>query len=190
MKMNKTETAIVDFYQSQKLDAKKVSALLIESDRIRKKSRFHKLVPLSAAASLLSLLLISGLYLGFSSNEKTISIVLQEASINHKSKLQMEFDTQDLPVLTRVMNKLDFPLLLPESMRQQFQILGARYCTLNGNLAAHVKLNASDADKPISLFMTKNRKDLLSLADQSDDIDGVSVSTWTADGMFYVLASH
>lgn len=188
--MKKTESAIVDFYQSQELDDDKLSLLLKESRRVRGQSWRRKVFPLSAAASLLTLLIIGSMYFSGAANDASINVVLQEASVNHKNKLQLDFKSQELPDLAKVMNKLDFPLLLPESVRQQFQLLGGRYCTLNGNLAAHIRFNAADDDGEVSLFMTQNRKELLALANQSEDIDGVNISTWVADGMFYVLAAN
>ncbi|MBX2885852.1 MAG: hypothetical protein KTR32_38200 [Granulosicoccus sp.] len=188
--MNKTETAIIHFYQSQELDRDKLALLLQQSPRVRQASWFRRMLPLSAAASLFLLILFGAYFFHFEKNDQAVSIVLQEASINHRSKLQLDFKSLDLQTLARVMDKLDFPIVLPESMRQQFQIVGARYCTLNGNLAAHIKLRNGDVENAVSLFMTQNRKDLKGLADQTEDIDGVNVSSWTADGMFYVLAAH
>lgn len=188
--MSKTESAIVDFYQSRELDEGKLARLLKESRVVRRKRWNQKILSLSAVASLLSLLVIGGLYFSSGKNEDPISVVLQEASVNHKNKLQLDFKSQELPTLAKVMDKLDFPLLLPESVRQQFKLLGGRYCTLNGNLAAHIRFNAADDNSEVSLFMTQSRKELLALANQSEDIDGVNVSTWVADGMFYVLAAN
>lgn len=188
--MKKIDNAIVEFYQSQTLDSDKLASLIVETDVTRKKRWFQKVVPLSAVASLLMIMIVGGLYFQNTQALNTINIILQEASINHRSKLQLDFNSQELPVLAKVMNKLDFPLLLPESMRQQFKILGARYCTLNGKLAAHIKLDNGSGEKTVSLFMTQNRKNFSALADQSEDVNGVNVSTWTADGMFYVLASN
>lgn len=158
--------------------------------RQKKTRKMRRLFPLSAVASLLSILLIGGFYFQGKQSLHSAHLILQEASINHKSKLQLEFTSQELSALAKAMNKLDFPLLLPESMRQQFAVQGARYCTLNGKLAAHVKLTNGGEANSVSLFMTQNRKEFSQLADQSENIDGVQVSSWTADGMFYVLAAN
>lgn len=121
------------------------------------------------------------------------TLVLQEASLNHLSKLELEFNTDQLATLAASMSKLDFTLSLPHSLAARVnsgvELLGGRYCTIAGQLAAHVKFKSSDGEL-LSLFMTADDASLATIGDTSQRLNKrVEISTWREESMVYVLAS-
>lgn len=132
-------------------------------------------------------------------------LVLREAAINHRTKLQLDVRTSDVEVLQKSMGRLDFDLVLPEALTAGHELLGGRYCTLAGKLAAHLRLedeggtdsnlqinNAGldqDSVRSRSLFVTRStdeNRQTMEMAEQFPE--SVHVSSWTQDGMLYVLA--
>jgi len=54
-------------------------------------------------------------------------IVLQEAAMNHQSKLQLDIDTKDMETLQSGMKRLDFDLSIPDALSAGYQLLGGRW---------------------------------------------------------------
>ena len=75
-------------------------------------------------------------------------LVLQEAAINHRTKLQMDVLASDIETLQQGMTRHDFKLQLPESLAAGHELIGGRYCTLAGKLAVHLRLEDEGRVKP------------------------------------------
>ena len=86
------------------------------------------------------------------------------------------------------MQQLPFTLVLPDAVSEDVTLIGARYCTLVGNLAAHVKFEDKTSGKPLSLFVTGSTSELKRIQGRSDNLNGVEVELWQEGGLFYALA--
>ncbi len=132
-------------------------------------------------------------------------LVIQEAAINHRTKLQMDVLASDIATLRQGMTRHDFELQLPEALTAGHELIGGRYCTLAGKLAVHLRLEDEGRVKPAapiesanenldtiqsrSLFVTRSTdgdRESFELLEQFSE--NVHVSSWTQDGMLYVLA--
>lgn len=196
--MKNLDKALTRYYSEQKLDTARLESILLES----RSRRWYRSPSLALAAMLAFVAVTLGLLLHLPGDAH--EIMLREASLNHRSKLEMEFDDRDVPALRGQMDRLAFNLDLPETLSSGFGVSGARYCTLAGSLAAHVRLVANGASTvaaeeqqdSLSLFMTDAESvtpTLARLASASQGIkpvmqDGVAVSAWEENGLFYVLA--
>ena len=118
-------------------------------------------------------------------------LTIREAAMNHTSKFQLDVETSELELLTVKMEKLDFPITLPEQLKNRLSLLGGRYCTINGHLAAHLKFEDREDGTHLSLFMTPATNTLSSLNGQIARLADLSVSVSLAEenGLFYALAS-
>jgi len=183
--MSSIEKHVNDFYQSQSLGPARLEHLLKETRRVKRK----RFIPKAAVAAMLMIFAVGSVFYFNGPWKFKNHVLLQEASVNHRSKLQLEFDSHELTDLTNAMGELDFALVLPEKIKNTVDLIGARYCTLNGKLAAHVKLKDSDTADDISLFMTATNTEFEKLGASTESIDGVKLSSWSSDGLFYVLAS-
>ena len=134
-------------------------------------------------------------------------LVLQEAAMNHQSKLQLDIDTGDMETLQSGMQRLDFDLSIPDALAAGYELLGGRYCTLGGQLAAHLRLENRYTDLPPtvvkgmsgtsdpeslrarSVFVTRSSANLEHIVDSSKEFPGdVQVTSWKSGDLFYVLA--
>jgi peptide methionine sulfoxide reductase MsrA len=141
------------------------------------------------AAALLLLSISVGVHEYGTHSERTYRI-LNEAAMNHSTRLQLEFEASTIVEIDQRMLQLPFKVQLPTAFNKQVSVLGARYCTINGELAAYVKFIDRDTDEQISLFMTRSVDDLQKINATSEQVDGVKVSLWNESGLFYAMASR
>ncbi len=114
---------------------------------------------------------------------------LRAAALYHKTKLQLDFEGQSIEQLRNKMDELPFELTLPEAANlQQFSLVGGRYCSINGQLAVHLRFVDRDSSRQYSLFQTALAPQLKRLDLADAEIDGMSVRLWSEDRNFYVQA--
>ena len=142
-----------------------------------------------ATAALLLLSVSVGVHEYGTHTERTYR-TLNEAALNHSTRLQLEFESGSIVEIDENMSQLPFKVQLPEKFSRQYSVLGARYCTINGELAAHVKFIDRETDKQVSLFMTRSVDDLQDINAASEQVDGVNVTLWNESGLFYAMASR
>lgn len=87
------------------------------------------------------------------------------------------------------MSKLDFVLTAPQQLpNTQLSVVGARYCSIQGHLAAQIKLEDSQG-KHYTLY-ERSLIDTPTLPNQSEyRVDGIRVQAWREAGLFFGLAS-
>jgi len=113
---------------------------------------------------------------------------MREVAMNHATRLSFEFEGESLAALDRGMNQLPFVLSEPSRLPDDVRVLGSRYCSLSGQLAAHVKLREGETGRPLSLFVTNSATKLDQLNGESGYVDGVEVELFHEGGLFYALA--
>ena len=177
---------LTDYYQSKSLRPELMQELL--SHKPRKVWMPWNLV-LSAAAMVLVAIAALFVHQHQLTSDRT-QVALLEASTNHVTKLQFEFEPETVEELEQSMDRLSFALRLPSlSEIGPLKIEGARYCTISGNLAAHLKFTNLETQEPISLFVTADVDNLHTIGSTPATISGVDVKLWREKGMFYALAS-
>ena len=115
---------------------------------------------------------------------------LREVAMNHATRLTFEFEGESIAALDRDMRQLPFALEAPARLGEDLQVLGSRYCSLGGRLAAHVKLLDGGGGTPVSLFVTAAADELEGLDGGGGEVDGVGVSLWREGGLFYAMAEQ
>ena len=118
-------------------------------------------------------------------------LTIREAAMNHTSKFQLDVETDQLELLSASMEKLKFSIELPSQLQNKLSLIGGRYCTINGHLAAHLKFEDRENGTQLSLFMTPATNTLSELHGQQARIADLAVSVSLAEenGLFYALAS-
>ncbi len=180
---------IIDFYQSKALDASRMQLMLAQTQSVRTRRWW----PAYATAAILCLALVANtIHQNSLVNERT-EIALREAAMNHTTKLSMDFESTDLAHLNDNMRQLNFKMKLPSQipvdlLPEALRLLGARYCTIAGNLAAHLRFSHADSDNQLSLFMTPIEEELKKMSSETMKLEGVTVRLWQEDGFFYALA--
>ena len=181
---DKPEDELIDYFQSQKISNDKLSELIEHSHS----SINHRFVGLAVAASIFILstfaLVHQNILLSLRSN-----IVLREAALNHSTKLRMDSEAVSLADLQNELAELPFDIKLPESeFYQKLSLVGGRYCTISGNLAAHLKLSNPETDEQFSLFLTPYAGNLKNVGKPEDVISGVDVKLWREHDVIYAFA--
>ncbi len=137
----------------------------------------------------LILALSMGMYNSVADNKRT-EHTLREVALNHTTRLEPEFRGSSLANLDNSMHQLPFALVLPKSITSEYELIGSRYCSLSGVLAAHVKLHDKKSGKPMSLFVASNADELEEIPPQQTILEGVEVQFWREGGLFFALAQR
>lgn len=191
--MTEIDDRLRDHYRSLQLNTEELQAIVHSDERkspIAGLLSYWKSAGLAWAAAALLLLSVSvGVHQYGTHTERTYR-TLNEAAMNHSTRLQLEFEGSTIVEIDEHMSQLPFKVQLPSEFSKQYSVLGARYCTINGELAAHVKFIDRETDKQISLFMTRSVEDLQKINATSEQVDGVNVTLWNESGLFYAMASR
>ena len=153
---------------------------------LRRLPRLTPAVRWATAASLMALA-VTGVHVAGSVGERTAGTV-REAAMNHRTRLAPEFPERDLAALDAAMTELPFELRRPERLGADWRLIGGRYCSIAGRLAAHVQLVAPDGGGTLSLFVTRESDRLARLDGERHDVDEVSVELWEEQGLFFAMA--
>ena len=182
--MSEIDQRLNDYYQSKTLSSSRLQAILTQSQR----SRRRRLYPAFAAAAMVMMVVAGTLHLKSLSSQR-VAVALQEAAMNHATRLQLDVEAQTLPVLQENLEKLPFPLVLPKGgMYERLALIGGRYCTISGNLAAHLKFTDPGTNEQYSLFITPLARNLKSMVSEPEEISGVEVKMWQENDVVYALA--
>jgi hypothetical protein len=191
--MTEIDDRLRDYYRGHRLDAVDVQGIAQSSEGktgLGVDFSSWRLGGFTWVAAALLLVTISvGIHEYGTHSERTYR-TLNEAAMNHSTRLQLEFEGSTIVEIDQGMSQLPFKVQLPTEFNRQYSVLGARYCTINGELAAHVKFIDRKTDHQFSLFMTRSVDDLQEINATSEQVDGVNVSLWNESGLFYAMASR
>ncbi len=122
------------------------------------------------------------------SQQNLLSNIATEVALNHHKQLPSDFVTESYFELTTAMDKLDFSINKPlHEKLTGYQLTGARYCSLQGQIAGQLKLR-HDSGELHTLYVTRLSEKFKGLNESEQEIDGLKVSSWQADGLFLSLA--
>lgn len=144
-----------------------------------------KLGFLSLAASLL----IAVILVFILSVDNVSERVAREVAMNHNKALEVEYQTDSFEVLSQYMNKLDFSLQVPSDKAfKNFTLVGGRYCSIQGQLAAQIKL-ADNSGQVYTLYQTRSGEHLESISVGRMQLDQVDIRLWEEQGFLFALAA-
>lgn len=113
--------------------------------------------------------------------------VSKEILLNHNKGLALDFLTEDYADLRKRMPKLDFSLVnSKEMMAQNFKMIGGRYCSIQGEIAAQIRLK-DDAGQVFTLYQTVLTDDLLKLNVGEQEQEGLKLKLWREAGLLFAL---
>ena len=117
-----------------------------------------------------------------------IERVTQEVAMNHNKDMPINFIGDRLAIVRQQMDRLDFTL--KDSTRSQLEglsLVGGRYCSIQGNIAAQLKLSNAN-EKTYTLYQTRLSSELSRLPSSVQISQGVIVSSWQEDDIYFSLA--
>lgn len=191
--MTGIDDCLRDHYRGMQLDSTALSEIYHSNDtpvltRISEFTERWKSFRWVVAALLLSVITL-GTHQYSISAERTLRM-LNEVTMNHSTRLQPEFKANSIGKIDQQMAQLQFKVSLPSEFTGRFDVIGARYCTINGELTVHLTFVDKDTNKQISLFIGPPAEGQRTIDATHDQINGVNVKLWTESGLFYAMASR
>lgn len=122
--------------------------------------------------------------------------IAKEVATNHIKSKPLEIKTTNMEDIRSYFKKLDF---LPVNSRlisdAGFELIGGRYCSLQGVVAAQLKIKKPNSNVVQTLYQTEYRKDIFenmpSLEEGGEPVDiymkGIKVRIWVEKGLLFAL---
>ncbi len=116
--------------------------------------------------------------------------IASEIAYNHNKTLTLEFPGKSIPEIRPHFSKLDFNLVSSKHNNiSNFKLVGGRYCSINRQLAAQLRLVGNNDNDTISWYQLPLPPDQRMI--QKNLViykNGVKVIMWTEKGVLHVLA--
>ncbi len=196
MKPRRIDDQIREYYEGRRLsdDARaRVKAMLGSGAPPRHQSTTFSMragVAAALAAVVIGATLWLAVFRGPSpdSTRDIASVVVHCAAEGHNERQELEFHVSKTAELRQVMKSLDFTPIEPAMMSgMDMRIVGARYTTLDGVMAAQIRY-VDPKGEPCTLYQARPIARLARLPDGDRDVDGLRVSVWRERGLVMVLA--
>ena len=184
--MNPIDTQIKEYYQKQTLPEENLQAMQPPEDTSQP-SQWPWLLPLAAAAvALLAIFLWAELM----KPSRLPQAVASEIVKNHTAQLAMEISSSDYQKVAAKLDRIKFSLTPPSGeFSRQFTLIGGRYCSIQTELAAQLRVRENTTGKMHTLYITPLTIDLGALKETTQAIKEVKVRFWTEGNRFFGLAS-
>lgn len=188
---------VKDHYARETLRPEKLAQLLAQADLPSENNGSNGLAGwaalrkswmFAAVAALVAVVVPLTLWQATMSSEDWSAVAAREIALNHKKQLAIEFPATDYASLRTQMSKLDFVLTAPARLPVEgLQVVGARYCSIQGHLAAQVRLQDRNG-RSYTLYQ-RSLHGVPTLAEEQQHlIDGVQIREWQESGLFFGLA--
>ncbi len=206
MKPKSLNQHVNEFYQQTSLSNVRIQALLARThvttnvtspQQSTIKTLFDKWFnlnrPMLITVCLLLLVVPISIPLYQATTEQTYAlqtIIAQEIALNHRKQLGLEFNVDNYKKLNTQMKKLDFELIASiDPALNDLTIIGARYCSIQGYLAAQIRFT-NPQGQHYTLYQTTLPRSLLTHLNVNQIIDDIEVTQWSEGDTFYGLATR
>ncbi|MHC4958184.1 MAG: hypothetical protein ACYTGN_07385 [Planctomycetota bacterium] len=167
-------------YAGKRLDDQKLGELAALA---RRRGGMLRLLPFAAAVVAVALVVY------FNRGEDRTLAVAREIALNHSKELAVEYRADSCALIGERMDKLDFEIAEPPILAQRgWTLVGARYCSLQGRIAAQLRLTGSGGEVA-TLYEVKDSNEFAATRGTTGvEVDGVMIRIWRARGILFGLA--
>ncbi len=109
--------------------------------------------------------------------------VASEVAYNHLKNSSVQIETTSFIKVGAFLDKLDFSVSDSNKL-SEYRLVGARYCSVQGKIAAQLKLMNSDGQR-FTLYQYKPKH---LLTDQTVEVDQTFLQIWSEGDIQFVLA--
>ena len=176
------DQALSRHYEAQRLSDRRVVRILDEG-RAAIRRRWRPAWLTGVAATLL--IGLGGLHMQ-QQRADLRQAVLAEVAMNHHKNLQVEVLATSYANIARALDRAEFSLEPAPPIRGA-RLTGGRYCSIQGNLAALLKLQVDGVRH--TLYVTSVTDKLAGLTPFEAGHDGGDVRLWTEGDRFFALAA-
>lgn len=195
MSQRKLRDDIRQHYLDRKLAPETLARLTAMAETVDARPPRPWRLPIAVAAVAATLIVAVGLTVlwprldgAATEHQQLANAIAEEIAMNHSKGLDLEFNSTDFAELGRRMDKLDFALVRSEELeRRGLKLLGGRYCSIQGHLAAQLKLATSSGDT-VTLYQTASVNELRDLPATELRSRGLQIELWQEEGIFLGLA--
>ena len=182
--MDKIDQLVKTHYLSQQPDQEWLDAVLADKRQPIKVRRL-----LQIAAILLICVTVGVLY-RIDSSQYTTDMVLLEVAMNHEKNLAPEVHATDYESIQKAMHKIRFQIKPPKQILADYNLIGARYCSVAGTLAVQLKLRHKSKFLVDTLFITTRTEGLATIGDERARVGDTNISLWSSPHLFFALATN
>ena len=146
--------------------------------------------PITRAALVILLLGAAWFGLQHYRNAAEVDRLVAEIAYNHNKQMGMEIESNAIETVKGFLTKLDFPLIASDRLpSDQWQLLGGRYCSLQGKLAAQLKVRQRDTGEVYTLFQTARPDGMpVNAPIRQTYLNGIEVRLWFERGLLLGMA--
>lgn len=175
--------AVKAHYEKKNLTEGQLQKLLDlqQVEKPKRFSRFHFISFAVAAAALVLLLNISYF-------TKPSYNIVQEVAYNHNKQMNPEIYSDSIAKIQNRLNRLDFNMINAEFLGDGWEVLGGRYCSIQGKVAAQLKVKEKASGKVYTLYQARLPAGFSQDKQQIKEIDGLTVKVWIEKGLIMALA--
>jgi hypothetical protein len=186
---NDLDRRLAEFYAEESLSRETLERLLAEAEAPRTRRPWLRWG--AAAAALLlgaALFRIVDMRLVERDPVRLSRAVASEILGHDRRKEPIDFPAASFDALQGAMPKLDFALVEPRRLKEEgLRLVGARYCSIRGGLAAQIKLRGANGEIR-NLYQAPIRPRLRALAGGEIDVDGARVTIWREGNVMLGMA--
>ncbi|OUR96836.1 hypothetical protein A9Q84_10895 [Halobacteriovorax marinus] len=174
--MSSLKGQIKDHYQSKKLS----------SDQIERLQGARQ--PFFLWGAIGSSLVACSLLFVLFSTPNFDNLVMKEITYNHFKNLSVEINTSELSEIQKALPRLDFTIVQSSKFpSDKWKVMGGRYCSIQGQIAAQIKLMKLDSGQVYTFYQSRGRSEFKTEFTESN-IDGAQVKVWSEKGLLMGVA--
>ena len=185
--MSDFKKELEDHYLKKSLSEQEVKTLLQDSSM--SSSRRPKVWQLAFLAGAVSTAIVAFLFFSFFSPPLHKKI-FKEVVKNHLKGMPSEVLSADYTVINEALDRLNFKVIPSTQLGENFALVGARYCSVQGEIAAQLKIKDKKRDRFLTLYQFDKSKvtgDSVAQAFTSKK-KGVTVKIWYEGSIGFALA--
>lgn len=114
--------------------------------------------------------------------------ITKEVQYNHAKKMPSEVLTDDYLVINEALDRLNFEVKQSTILPGTIQLVGARYCSIQGKIAAQIQLENSINGKRYTLYQFRLSGQKVIPKESEINHKGVIVKIWKEGDLGFALA--
>ena len=185
------EQRVKAYYEKQSLPEEKVSRILVQAEQLCP-SKFVRPAFSLAIATAAVIFVGTVLFWTMVVQRPTVTDqVIAEIATIHQHVVGVEVASDRYDILQAKLPQLTFSILPTQPyLLEQFELLGGRYSSIQGNMAAQLTVKERRSGILCTVYVTSLTPDLQPLVPRSTNQDGIMVKIWEDHGRLFGLAGE
>jgi len=185
--MSNLDDQIREHYNSCCLDSHRLSAILCAGEQCSQ-SRMLMRWSFGLAAALIVITTVLNLGFPVEVGERTPDRIITEVAKSHSNLLDPEYFSTNYQELQSQLARIDFSIVPTDFLKDNYRLVGARYCSIHTCLAVQLRLRDKQTGEPVTLYIAKLDSALAQAQEDLRVVDGVRVQVWKDTDRFFAMA--